>query len=361
MMSNKGLYIHVPFCLSKCPYCDFYSVGYTPERAEGYKDAVIRNLRHYDNEYGFSYDTVYFGGGTPVLMYEHIGEILGNVRLTDNAEITLEANPCVSDENALKNLIDCGVNRISFGVQSLSDNELTFLGRRHTAKEAIAAIERAYSVGFRNISADLMLSLSGQTKDTLANSIDRLSELPVNHISAYMLKIEQGTPFGSMELSLPDEDETAELYLFACRRLEEKGFFQYEISNFSQKGMESKHNLKYWRSEEYLGIGPAAHSYLNGKRFSVGRDIEGFLRSPVQKTVITDKNPGSFPEYAMLKLRLREGISFSECESFGVSRDYIEKKLKAIPKSYIEQDEKGIRLTPEGFLLSNTIIAKIIY
>ena len=360
-MSNIGLYIHVPFCLSKCPYCDFYSVGYTPERAEEYKGAVIRNLRHYDDEHGFSFDTVYFGGGTPILMHEHIGEILGNIRLTDNAEITIEANPCVSSEKALNNLISCGVNRISFGVQSLSDSELSFLGRRHTAKEAIAAIERAYSAGFRNISADLMLGLSGQRREALGYSIDRLSELPINHISAYMLKIEKDTPFGSMKLSLPNEDETAELYLFACQRLEEKDFFQYEISNFSQRGMESRHNLKYWRCEEYLGIGPAAHSYLNGKRFSVERDIDDFLRSEVQKTEVTDESSGTFEEYAMLKLRLREGLSFSECESFGVSRDYIEKKLKAIPKSYIDCDEKGIRLTPEGFLLSNTIIAKIIY
>lgn len=360
-MSNIGLYIHVPFCLSKCPYCDFYSVGYTPERAEEYKGAVIRNLRHYDDEHGFSFDTVYFGGGTPILMHEHIGEILGNIRLTDNAEITIEANPCVSNEKALNNLISCGVNRISFGVQSLSDKELSFLGRRHTTKEAIAAIERAYSAGFRNISADLMLGLSGQTREALGYSIDRLSELPISHISAYMLKIEKDTPFGSMKLSLPNEDEMAELYLFTCQRLEEKGFFQYEISNFSKRGRESRHNLKYWRCEEYLGIGPAAHSYLNGKRFSVGRDIDDFLRSEVQKTEVTDESSGTFEEYAMLKLRLREGLSFSECESFGVSRDYIEKKLKAIPKSYIERDGKGIRLTPDGFLLSNTIIAKIIY
>ncbi len=361
MMNNKGLYIHVPFCLSKCPYCDFYSVGYTKERAEDYKNAVIRNLRHYHKEYGLSFDTVYFGGGTPILLYEHIGEILHNVRLTDNAEITLEANPCVSSEKALKSLIDCGVNRISFGVQSLSDRELSFLGRRHTEKEAIAAIERAYSIGFRNISADLMLGLSGQTRETLGDSIDRLSALPINHISAYMLKIEEGTPFSVMELSLPDEEETAKLYLFACERLEKKSFFQYEISNFSRKGTESRHNLKYWRSEEYLGIGPAAHSYLKGKRFSVGRDIDSFLTSDVQETVVTDDNPGGFEEYAMLKLRLREGLSYSECEGFGISRDIIQNKLKAIPESYIEQDEKGIRLTPEGFLLSNTIIARLIY
>ena len=361
MMNNRGLYIHVPFCLSKCPYCDFYSVGYTPEKAEEYSRAVIRNLRHYNKKYGYSFDTVYFGGGTPILLHEHIGEILDNVRISDNAEITLEANPCVSSEAALRNLINRGVNRISFGIQSLSDKELSFLGRRHNADEGKKAIETAYNAGFRNISADLMLGLSGQTKETLGYSIDRLSQLPVNHISAYMLKIEENTPFGSMKLSLPEEDETAELYLFACEQLEKKGFFQYEISNFAQKGMESKHNLKYWRSEEYLGIGPAAHSYLNGKRFSVERDIDGFIAADMQEITVTDESPGSFQEYAMLKLRLSEGLSYRECEGFGIDRGCIENKLKTIPKSYIKQDENGIRLTPEGFLLSNTIIAKIIY
>lgn len=361
MMNNIGLYIHVPFCLSKCPYCDFYSVGYNEEIAEKYTRAVIRNLRFYSEGYGVKYDTVYFGGGTPILLYDKIGEILSNADICENAEITVEANPCVTNKKAIETLKKSGVNRISFGVQSLSDEELRFLGRRHTAKKAKAAILTAYDCGIENISADLMLGLSGQTDETVRSSVEGLSALPISHISAYLLKVEENTPFYRMNLNLPDEDETSEIYLYASELLEEKGFFRYEISNFAHKGRESRHNLKYWRCEEYIGIGPAAHSYFGGKRFSVGRDIEGFISSSIQETVITDENPRTFEEYAMLKLRLSDGITYKECENFGVKKSDMEKKLRLIPKSYVTADEKGIRLTSEGFLLSNTIIAKLIY
>ncbi len=360
-MNNIGLYIHVPFCLSKCPYCDFYSVGYDKETADEYTRAVIRNLRFYSESYGVKYDTVYFGGGTPILLYDRIGEILENADICENAEITVEANPCVTDNRAVETLKKSGVNRISFGVQSLSDDELRFLGRRHTAKEAQAAILTAYDCGITNISADLMLGLSGQTPERVKASVEGLSELPISHISAYLLKIEENTPFYRRKLNLPDEDETSEIYLYASDLLEKKGFLRYEISNFAHKGKESRHNLKYWRSEEYIGIGPAAHSFFGGKRFSVERDLVSFISSEVQETEITDDNPRTFEEYAMLKLRLSEGLTYRECEDFGVKKSDMEKKLRLIPERYITADEKGIRLTSEGFLLSNTIIAKLIY
>ena len=356
MMSNIGLYVHVPFCLSKCPYCDFYSVKYSRSLAADYTKAVIRNMAQYSD----TFDTVYFGGGTPVLMWEGIAAILKSAKTTENPEITIEANPCVTTEQALCGLKDAGVNRISFGVQSLSPSELMFLGRRHSAEQAKNAVLLAHRAGFTNISADIMLGLEGQTKESLRYTIEELSKLPVTHISAYMLKIEEGTPFAGRKLNLPDEEAVSELYLYAVSLLEENGFMQYEISNFAKKGYECQHNLKYWRCEEYLGIGAAAHSYFGGKRFCTERGIEGFIGSEFQKITVTDDNPGGFEEYAMLRLRLSEGLSFSDCECFGISREEVMKRCRKIPESLILQTEKGISLTPQGFLVSNAVIGKIL-
>ncbi len=351
-----GLYIHVPFCLSKCPYCDFYSEGYDDALAEQYAQAVIRNLNYYNE----TYDTVYFGGGTPVLLSDRIPEIMKNVRLSENAEVTVEVNPCVTDEKRLYDLLSGGVNRISFGVQSLDENELKFLGRRHNAEQAKAAINLAHKAGFRNISADLMLGLPEQTEETVEKSIAELSQLPINHISAYLLKIEENTPFGQMNIAVPEDEKMDEIYLFACEKLEKSGFLQYEISNFAKQGYECKHNLRYWRCEEYIGIGAAAHSYYKGKRFCVERNLRDFIASDIQKTEITDENSGDFDEFAMLKLRLAEGLLFSECERFGVGRNVILSRLKRIPKEYYRLTENGISLTKEGYLLSNAVIGKIL-
>lgn len=351
-----GLYIHVPFCLSKCPYCDFYSVGYDETLAEKYANAVIRNLEYYNE----TYDTVYFGGGTPVLLSEKIPQIMQNISLSENAEVTVEANPCVTDEKRLCDLLSGGVSRISFGVQSLDEKELKFLGRRHNAQQAKTAAELAYKAGFRNISADLMLGLPQQDKKTVRKSIEELSLLPVNHISAYLLKIEENTPFSQMNVVVPDDEIMDSIYLSACDELEKHGFIQYEISNFAKKGYECRHNLRYWRCQEYIGIGAAAHSYYKGKRFCVERDIHDFIASDIQKTVVTDDDAGGFDEFAMLKLRLSEGLLFSECERFGVEKSAILTRLKMIPKEYYRLTENGVSLTKEGYLLSNAVIGKIL-
>lgn len=355
MMNNIGLYIHVPFCVAKCPYCDFYSVGFDSTLAEKYTEAVIRNIKHY----GRKFDSVYFGGGTPILMADGIAEILKNTDIEDGAEITVEANPCVTDEKSLSTLLESGVNRISFGVQSLNEDELFFLGRRHTPDEAVNAINLAHKIGFTNISADIMLGLMGQRKENIKYTVDGLSSLPLKHISAYLLKIEPNTPFAMRRMMLPDDELMAELYLYTAELLEEKGFSRYEISNFAKPGCECKHNLKYWRCEEYLGIGAAAHSYLDGVRFCTERDIEKFIASDIQETVVTDGNCGDFEEFAMLKLRLSEGLSFEEAERFGVEKSELLKRTKLIPEKYLNITEKGIALTAEGALVSNTIIAKI--
>lgn len=362
-MENKavrqvGLYVHIPFCLSKCPYCDFYSLKYDKDIARLYTDKVIKYIKEYKN---VKFDTVYFGGGTPILLYKEISEILQGIdNIADNAEITVEANPCCTEREKLYILQKSGVNRISFGLQSGIDSELKILGRRHNSDEGKAAVLTAYDTGFTNISADIMIGTPNQTTDSLLFTLDYLTALPLTHISSYMLKIEQNTPFAKIKASLPnlpDEDLTADYYLTVCDYLENKGFMQYEISNYAKIGFESRHNLKYWRCEEYIGIGPAAHSFFNGKRFAADRDLEGFLNNENYETHITDENPATFSEWAMLALRLSEGLSFEKAESkYNVNRAVLKEKLKAIPSNLYKADDYGIKLTAEGFLVSNAVI-----
>lgn len=345
-----GLYIHVPFCRKKCPYCDFYSVGYRDELAEQYTDAVIRNLHYYNEEY----DTVYFGGGTPILTARHIPRILKACRIKSGAEITVECNPLEMDEETLKLLYGCGVNRISVGVQSAVRNELRVLGRTHTFEQARNAILTASKVGFADISADWMLGTPNQDHRSLTYTVKQLTELPISHLSAYLLKIEPNTAFGKKPPeNLPDEDKSAELYLSAVDMLNVLGMKQYEISNFARDGMTSRHNLKYWRREEYLGIGPAAHSFYNGKRFAVERDVKGFIAADHQKEIITDEHPDETEERIMLGLRLREGIP-EELWRCAASA------LPLIPENYYRIENGRLSLTPKGFLVSNEIIATLL-
>ncbi|MBE6879743.1 MAG: radical SAM family heme chaperone HemW [Ruminococcaceae bacterium] len=359
MSKSVGLYIHVPFCKSKCPYCDFYSVANADEYKEEYKKAVLRNIEKHQD---VSFDTVYFGGGTPILLWAEICEILDSIgdRITENAEITLEANPCSTSFDKLCSLKQSGVNRISFGLQSGDDKELKALGRLHNSKEGADAVILAEKSGIKNISADIMIGIPFQTKKSLENTLVYMIQLPLSHISAYMLKIEPDTVFARKSVQPADEELMSELYLKTVDHLNEKGFSQYEISNFSKVGYESKHNLKYWKCEEYIGIGPSAHSYFDGKRFSVDRNLIDFMECPVQKTVITDDNPGDYDEWAMLKLRLSEGIDFKTAKNrYNISKEQILNRCKLIPKNFIEISESGLRLTKEGFLVSNAIIGII--
>lgn len=364
-MANNllGLYIHIPFCFRKCPYCDFYSVKHSPEKEQLYVDAVIRNLKSFKPQ-KLCIDTVYFGGGTPsVLNPKNLEKILNavteNFNIAENPEITLECNPATIKE--FSPLRSIGINRLSFGIQSCVDSELKTLGRLHNYSEAEKTVFSAFESGFENISCDLMIGTVGQTMESLVYSIDTLSRLPVKHISAYMLKIEPSTPYNRPEIinSVPDEDTTADFYLETVSRLKSHSFLQYEISNFAVKGFESRHNLKYWNCDEYIGIGCSAHSYFNNVRYAVPRDIESFINSPVQKTEITDSAPNHFEEKAMLRLRLCDGFDFSE---FPEESDHVIKKAEQLEKyGLVKINGNFISLTPEGFLVSNSIIEEIIF
>lgn len=364
-MNRTGLYIHVPFCAVKCPYCDFYSTGFSRKLTSDYSDAVIRNLKRYiekNPELGF--DTVYFGGGTPSLMssdfFFRVMETISD-RITGNTpEISIEVNPKTVNSDKLRDYISCGINRLSVGVQSAWDNELEGLGRRHSFEDAENTFDMAVMAGFRNISADLMIGIKGQSNESLMKSCEKVSELSPQHISAYMLIIEPGTEYYANNISLlvPDEDETADMYLSLVNKLDLLGYRQYEISNFSKKGFESKHNLKYWRCEEYIGIGPSAHSYFGGKRYEVPGILSDFISCEYQTEKVNEKNPGTFFETAMLRLRLTEGLPLNEYPEY--KEKIYSNSVKYTKSGLVYLNNDILRLSPEGFLISNYLIADII-
>lgn len=364
-MSSTGIYIHVPFCGKKCSYCDFYSVCYNKKQTEMYADAVIRNIQHYADK-NITADTVYFGGGTPTLLTsEHISAFINEIKksfnLSSDAEITIEANPNTLTPEKLSEIHEAGINRLSVGVQSMNNKELEFLGRTHTAERAEKAVLDAKNAGFDNISCDLMIALPNQSAESLRNSIDVLTNLPIQHISAYILKIENNTPFDCNEIKniMPDEDITADLYLSMTELLKQKNFIQYEVSNFAKSGFESRHNCRYWKCLDYLGIGPSAHSCHKGKRFAVKADLQEFINSSVQTAEITDSNPCGFEEYAMLRLRLSEGLNLSDIESH---KNRLIKKIPPLVKAgYVDFNGENISLTEKGFLMSNSVIEYLIF
>ena len=370
-MEPIGLYIHVPFCLSKCPYCDFYSFTASDEAMDAYTAAVERALADWAARIGARADTLYVGGGTPSL--------LGGARLArlveaarqgfglQNAEITLEANPADDLAETLRAFAAAGGSRLSLGMQSADPAELRLLGRRHTPADVERAVRDAVRAGLDNLSLDMMLGLPGQRPETVERSAAVCRELGAAHVSAYLLKVEPATPFAARELRLPDEDGAADLYLAAAGALEAGGYAQYEISNFSRPGRESRHNLKYWDLRPYLGIGPSAHSLLDGRRFAYPRDMAAFLRgeSPVPEqsagrvSAIGENSP---EEYLMLRLRLTAGLRADEFAArFGAPLPARWRQRAAgLPAALLTADEDGIRLTREGFLVSNAVIARLL-
>ena len=352
-----GVYVHVPFCDGKCPYCDFYSLLAGETAKDRYTAALTEALRPYA---GARVKTVYFGGGTPNLLgagrLAQISEALRKtLRIAPGAEITLEANPTHVDRSFFEEVLAAGFNRLSMGLQSADENELKLLGRKHSPEDVKAAFQAARAAGFENISLDLMLALPGQTWETLKQSIDFAAGLGAEHISAYMLKVEEGTPFFARGVEPLDGDESADLYLNMVAYLRELGFSQYEISNFSKPGFESRHNLVYWRGEEYLGFGPGAHSFYQGKRFYYDRDLEGFIRGDAPAP---DGPGGGFAEFAMLNLRLSRGLWRTECPE--ESYEKILQNAKKCPTTLVQADSESIRFTPEGFLVSNALLVKLL-
>lgn len=364
LKKNIGVYVHIPFCASKCPYCDFYSMRGNEEKKDNYLNAVIKEILSHKN---ISADTIYIGGGTPsVFGKKRLEKLIETAKKRfdfSEGEITVEVNPSSCDEELINTLSKCGVNRISMGLQSAIDDERKILGRNSNTEKVKKSIEICKTNGIENISLDIMLGVPNQTKESLEKTLEFIVSSDIKHVSAYILKIEENTLFYRRQnsLDLPDEDTVCDFYEFVCEYLENAGFFQYEISNFSKPGFESKHNLKYWNCEEYLGLGTASHSFLNSKRFYHDRNFEEYLKNPTD--YIPDGDGGNFEEFAMLKLRLTKGLSLTEAsEKF--SKEKFEKILenseKFIAVKLMNFDSENLYFTRQGFLLSNTILSEII-
>lgn len=371
MNCNKfaGLYIHIPFCIAKCKYCDFYSLPNSKLLFTDYCNRIVEAFNFYDARYERSYNSLYFGGGTPLYFgTENLCTILDNVKvhLTTDAEATAEGNPEQAQETDFSRLKECGINRLSFGLQSSNKRELKALGRRHSSDDAAKAVSLARKAGIDNISLDLMIGIPYQTEESLSESIRFCANQKVKHISAYMLKIEENTPLATSDLRkyCADDDKAADLYLFAVDELKKYGYQQYEISNFAFPGYESKHNLKYWKCEEYLGLGPAAHSYLDKRRFYFDRNIMDFLNIPFSENEKFESDGGGWEEYAMLRLRLTEGLNLKEMKKIypNILTDQLLDRASKYEKiGLLKIQDDTISYLPEGFLLSNSLTANIIY
>lgn len=378
MDKKVGIYVHVPFCKKKCSYCNFYSL---PDSASGeeliheYQNAVIKHIEEYSAQLdGYLIDTVYFGGGTP----SHIGALRlisilnalkksGHVLL--DSEITAEVNPGSITKEGLIRLRKAGFNRLSIGVQCASDEALKSLGRTHTFSDAEEAIKDARAAGFTNLSVDVIYGLPSQTKDSWEHTVQLLAGLKAEHISCYSLKIEEGTGLYTYKDSpfLPDDDDQADMYLYAVEILARFGYKQYEISNFARRGFESKHNIKYWLGDDYIGFGPAAHSYVDRCRYSLTEDTEQYIEQVKngKRIVEHDEQMSDFEnagEYLMLRLRTTHGIS--EEEYYNIYRLKMDFVLELMHK----YEENGWatfvdgrwRFTPKGFMVSNTLIGEIL-
>ena len=360
-----GLYIHVPFCKHKCIYCDFYSLAGQEARMDDYTAAVCAHLTETAPfAAGHMVDTVYIGGGTPTYLGPaRLGKILKTVhkkyRVAKDAEITLEANPdSAGDWKILRALRRAGVNRISLGMQSACDEELSAIGRVHTQAQTAAAVEAVRRAGIKNLSLDLIYGLPDQTPERWQENLSAAVALEPEHLSCYGLKVEEGTPlFQRREAyNLPGDDAQADMYLYTVEFLERMGYAQYEISNFARPGKESRHNLKYWHLDEYAGFGPGAHSDFGGVRYAYARDLAtgAPMLSESERIPPLDRDT----EYVMLGLRLREGLDPREFERrfrrrFQCFVPFLEQCRQ---NGYACEEEGRWHLTPKGFLVSNQII-----
>ena len=368
-----GIYIHIPFCKSKCEYCDFYSVGggKDPRMVDHYLQALADHIKEAGKlAPNYIVDTVYFGGGTPSFfgpenLEKIVDEIHRNFRLSVEAEISLEANPDSVTLQGLKRLVRAGFNRISIGVQSDDDDLLKQLGRPHTYRQAVQAMEMARRAGFGNINLDLMYGLPNQTLTAWKETLQNVLDLRPEHFSCYALKVEEGTPLWNYRgaANLPDDETQADMYLAACELLHEYGYFHYEISNWCKRGYRCRHNMKYWNGSEYLGFGPTAASDFAGKRFTIIRDLKGYIAGVAKKGAIlseceTIPQRERAGEYLMLRLRTHEGINSEEYEkSYLLDFKPLEARMQFFSgHGLAEYRHERWRLTERGWLVSNQII-----
>lgn len=372
-MKPLALYIHIPFCRSKCIYCDFASYPNSEDRIGSYLTALKEELCSWkDRLQNYELTTIFIGGGTPsILSGRQIEDLLcavrAVVRVHPEAEITMEANPGTVDCEKLRLCRRSGVNRISFGVQSMNDGLLKKLGRIHTAAEICEAVSMARDAGFDNVSLDLMYALPGQTVDLWRDTLDRAITLSPDHISAYSLIVEEGTPMYDLaeagKVDLPDDDSVIEMQRIAIDRLAEAGYHRYEISNYARPGRECRHNIVYWQRGEYLGIGCAAHSLMNGERFENPRGLSEYLSGVRQCDRISLARQDEMEETVMLSTRMTQGLDLDDYrrrfgEDFASAHAKTIRRLQSL--GLIETDGGFLRLTRRGLEVQNAVVVELL-
>lgn len=370
-----GIYIHIPFCRSKCDYCDFYSLAGRGMDMNAYQKALIAHIRETAPlARHMEVDTIYFGGGTPsyygaARLIEILSVLKKQFRILRDAEITLEGNPDSVDVKMLNALRRAGFNRLSLGVQSACDEQLRLVHRPHSFQQTQAAVAAARKAKWDNLSLDLIYGLPGQDMADWKYTVEQVLALQPEHLSCYGLKVEEGTPLWARVRDgeiLPDDDTQADMYLWTVERLEQAGYQQYEISNFALPGRQSRHNLRYWLTRPYIGFGPGAHSDFGGRRYSFVRDLDRYVDGVLNGSdiidssdMIPDRERGG--EYLMLRLRTAHGI-----EEWEYRRTYF-MNFEPIESLLLQYEQQGWtqrvgnrwRLTPQGFLLSNQLIGQL--
>ncbi len=363
----SGVYLHIPFCASKCPYCDFYSMRADEETREGYVKALLDEINsgRRSGVTDFRAETLYLGGGTPSLLSgDQICRLVGAAkeRYGVDGEITVECNPASDVEGLIPAFRTAGVNRVSLGMQSAVDTERRSLGRLSGRERIADVVRRLQSAGLDNISLDVMLGIPGQTAESLCETLEFVAACGAKHVSAYLLKIEEGTFFATHRerYHFADDDTAADLYLLACEKLTALGYRHYEISNFALPGYESRHNSGYWLLTDYLGVGAAAHSFVGGRRFYYPRSIESFEAGDPP---VADGSGGDAEEYVMLRLRLADGLRLAELKArYGepAAAEIIKKAPLRKEQGLVRYDGETLALTEAGMLLSNSVIADFI-
>ena len=369
-----GLYLHIPFCVRKCLYCDFYSAKPEQGVEKRYIEALIKHLETAaPTAEDYDVDTVYFGGGTPTLPGAGaLGRVLSavrkNYRLTGDAEITTECNPVTGSDELFWGLAAAGFNRVSVGLQSADDGELKALGRPHDFAAFQSTFRGLFAAGIRNVNVDVMFGIPRQTRESFARTLDAVIATGATHVSAYGLRVEAGTPFAAMkDLRLPGDDATADLQLLAAERLTAAGYKHYEVSNYARPGYACRHNLRYWLGSPYLGFGPGAHSYFEGVRYAFPRDTAAYLDAAGKgdfgalvkdREAVTGKNAQD--EYVMLRMRLFEGVDEADFKTrFGTSFENAYGPFDRLEKAgYLCRTGGRTRFTERGMYVSNAILSE---
>ena len=371
--SPMEIYIHIPFCIRKCDYCDFLSGPSGPEEQADYLQALLREIQAVEEGEGRSVSSIFIGGGTPSVLDERLlGDILREIRnrfkMEEDAEITIEVNPGTANIGKLQAYREMGINRLSIGLQSPEDRELKILGRIHNYGQFLETYQEARTVGFDNINIDLMSAIPDQTYEGWVKNLRTVAELEPEHISAYSLIVEEGTPFAARKLNLPDEDTEYNMYEATAQILKEYGFEQYEISNYARKGRKCRHNVGYWTRQDYLGFGLGASSLYGKERFANTADMKKYLENSKNPEKIREKEPSltredEMAEFMFLGLRMTKGISkadFQRCFGCTIESVYGEVLEKYESMELLLEKDGRIFLSREGIHVSNSIMAEFL-